>query len=70
MAAARCPPSPLSLPTQQGKWRKYGERLMGQDKDRERSLSNYHHGHNRLNLGKKNNLIYYQSNQRIMRNKN
>jgi len=40
--------------------RKYDERLMGQDKDGERSLSNYHHGQNRLNLGK---LVFFISNQ-------
>jgi len=50
--------------------RKYDERLKGQDKDRERSLTNYHPGQNRLNLGRKGNLIYLQSNQsRIRRNK-
>jgi len=32
--------------------RKYNERLEGQDKDRERSLTNYCHGQNRLDLGK------------------
>jgi len=37
----------------------YDKRLMGQDKDRERSLTSYRHGQNRLNLGK---LIYHQSN--------
>jgi len=31
--------------------RKRKERLLGQDKDRERSLTNYCHGQNRLNLG-------------------
>jgi len=47
--------------------KKYNERLIGQDKDRERSLTNYHHRQNRLDLGK---LIYYQSNQsRVMRTK-
>ena len=47
--------------------RKLNERLVGRDKDRERSLTNYHHGQNRLDLGK---LVYYQSSQsRIMRNK-
>jgi len=30
----------------------YDERLMGRDEDRERSLSNYHHGQTRLDLGK------------------
>jgi len=50
--------------------RKYDEKLMGQDKDRERSLTNYCHGQNRLNLGRKGSLIYCQSNQsRIVRNK-
>jgi len=34
--------------------RKYDERLMGRDKDRETSLTSYHHGQNRLNLGRKN----------------
>jgi len=33
--------------------KKYDERLMGRDKDRERSLTNYRHGQKRLNLGKK-----------------
>jgi len=33
--------------------RKFNERLMGGDKDRERSLTNYPHGQNRLNLGRK-----------------
>ena len=43
------------------------ERLMGQGKDRERSLINYCLGQNRIDLGK---LLYYQSNQsKIMRNK-
>jgi len=32
--------------------RRYDKRLMGQDKDRERLLSNYRHGQNRLDLGK------------------
>jgi len=30
--------------------RKYNERLMSQDKDRERSLTCYHHRQNRLDL--------------------
>jgi len=37
------------------KWtgkRKYDERLEDRDKDRERSLTNYCHGQNRLNLGR------------------
>ena len=50
--------------------RKYDERLEGRDKDRERSLTSYYHGQNRLNLGRKGNLIHQQSNQsRIVRNK-
>jgi len=32
--------------------RKYDERLVGQDKDKERSLTSYCHGQNRLDLGK------------------
>jgi len=44
----------LSLPVLSwtGK-RKYDERLQGRDKDRERALTNYCHGQNRLNLGRK-----------------
>jgi len=50
--------------------RKYGERLEGQEKDSERSFTNYHHGQNRLNLGRRGSLIPQQSNQsRIVRNK-
>jgi len=50
--------------------RKYGERLEGRDKDRGRSLTDYYHGQNRLNLGRKGSLIRHQSNQsRIVRNK-
>jgi len=50
--------------------RKYDERLEGRDKDRERSTTSYHHGQNRLNLGRKERLNYHQSNQnRIVRNK-
>jgi len=33
--------------------RKYDERLQGRDKDRERSLTNYHHEQNKLNLERK-----------------
>jgi len=33
--------------------RKCDERLQGRHKDRERSLANYCHGQNRLNLGRK-----------------
>jgi len=50
--------------------RKYDERLESQDKDMERSLTNYCYGQNRLNLGRKGSFIYHQSNQRrIVRNK-
>ena len=35
--------------------RKYDERLEGRDKDRERSLTNYCHRQNRLNLQRKGN---------------
>jgi len=50
--------------------RKYGESLVGREKDGERSLTNYHHRQNRLTLWRKGSLIYHQSNQsRIMRNK-
>jgi len=48
------PKTALSLPLLS--WtgeRKYDERLEGRDKDRERSLTNYCHGQNRLNLGRK-----------------
>ena len=41
---------PLLRETGEGK---YDERLMGIDKDRERSLANYSHGQNRLNLRRK-----------------
>jgi len=33
--------------------RKYDERLEGRDKDRKRSLTNYHHRQNRFNLERK-----------------
>jgi len=45
--------APLSLPF--FNWtgeKKKDERLLGRDKDRERSLTDYHHGQNRLNWGK------------------
>jgi len=58
----------LSLLNSTGE-RKYDERLEGGDKDRERSLINYHHGQNRLNLGGKGSLICHQTNQSsIMKN--
>jgi len=48
--------------------KKYDERLVGRDKDRERSLTDYCHGEKRLNLGRKRSLIYHKSNQsRIIR---
>jgi len=52
---ARCPQnlfyhSPSS--TGQGR-KKYDERLMGRDKDREKSLTSYGHGQNRFNSWKK-----------------
>jgi len=61
----------LSLPLLSGTGeRKYDEKLVGRDKDRERSLTNYPHGQNRLNLGRKGSLIYHQSSQsRTVRNK-
>jgi len=47
--------------------KKYKESVVSQDKGRERSLTNYRHGQNRLDLGK---FVYYQSNQSgVMRNK-
>jgi len=49
--------------------REYDERLEGRDKDRERSLTNYCHRQNRLNLGTKKSLIYHQSNQSIIMRK-
>jgi len=39
---------------------KYNERLTGCDEDRTRPVTNYHHGQNRLNLGK---LVYLTANQ-------
>jgi len=44
----------LSLPLLNwtGEKKKYDERLMGRDKDRELSFTNYHHGKNKLDLGK------------------
>ena len=41
----------LSLPSSAGQGREYNERLVDQDKDRERSF-NYCHRQNRLGLGK------------------
>jgi len=42
--------------------RKYDERLVGRDKDREGPLTHYHPEQNRLILGRKGSLIYQQSN--------
>jgi len=39
--------------------RKYNKRLMSRNEDKERSLTNCHHGQNRLKFGKINS-IYYQ----------
>jgi len=53
--------TPLSLPL--FKWtgeRKYDERLEGQEKDRERSPTNYHHGQKNLKLGRKGSLVTNQ----------
>jgi len=45
--------APLSLHFTAGQGRKkYNEGLLGRDKDRERSLTYYCDGQNRLNLGK------------------
>jgi len=60
---------PITLSLPRFNWtgeRKYDERLEGQDKDRERSLTYYCHGQNRLNLGRKGSLIYHQSNQSMI----
>jgi len=47
----------LSLPLlSRTRERKYDERLEHRDKDRERSLTNYRYGQNRLNLGRKGKL--------------
>jgi len=49
--------------------RKYDEKFMGQDKDREGSLTNYCYRQNKLNFGRKK-KFYHQSNpSRIIRNK-
>jgi len=45
----------LLLLSQTGE-KKYNDRLVGQDKNRERLPTNYHHGQKRLNLGKNFNL--------------
>lgn len=51
---AKCLPKPLhrSLPQLDMEEKKYHKRLLGQDKGRGGSLTNYHHGQNRLTLGK------------------
>ena len=43
--------------------RKYNERLMGRDKERERSFTNYCHEQNRLDLGNQFNLLPIKSEQ-------
>jgi len=49
--------------------RKYGERLVGRDKDRERSLINCCNGQNRQNVGRKGSLVYDKSDHsRVVRN--
>lgn len=59
----------LSLPFSTRHRRENRKRLMGWDKNKERSLSSHHHMQNRLVLGKIN-WIYCQSNQRRnLRNK-
>jgi len=50
--------------------RKYDDRLVGREKDGERSLTNYHHGQSRLNVMRKKSLICHQSSQsKIITNK-
>lgn len=49
----RCPPKPPShSPSQLDKGRENIKILVGRDKDREKSLTSYCHGQNRLDLGK------------------
>lgn len=49
---AKCSANHSSSPLLNGTWeREYNKRFMGQDKDRETSLSNYHHGQNKLKSG-------------------
>jgi len=48
-------PTKAALPLPLLNWtreKKYNERLVGRDKDRERSLTGYCHGQTRLDLGK------------------
>lgn len=66
--AVRCPKPALSFPI--FFWeeqRKCDERLMFQDKKRQRSLTNYSHKQNRLHLEV--NLLPIKSHSMIMRNK-
>jgi len=59
-------PTKTALPLPLLSWKgekKYDERLEGQDKDWERSLTNCCHRQNRLNTGRKGSLIHNQSNQ-------
>jgi len=49
-------PNKATLPLPLFYWtreKRYDESLVGPDKDRERSLTNYRHGQNRMNLGRK-----------------
>lgn len=48
----RCPLSHSTTPLRWTGEREYYENLLGWDKDRDRSLTNYWHRQNRLNLGK------------------
>lgn len=58
LALARCPTSHSVIrPPQLDREKKYDKRLLSQDKDSERSLSNCLQGQNRLDL-EKINLLY------------
>jgi len=45
--------------------RKYDERLEGRDKGRERSLTNYCHGQNRLKLERKKKVLFIANQIRV-----
>lgn len=61
VAGCQMPPKLLShSPPQLDGERKYSERLVGQDKDRERPLTRYSHEQNRLESGK---LVSFITNQ-------
>jgi len=50
---ARCPPKPVyHSPPQLDRGEECNKKLLGRDKDGERSLTSYRDGQNRLNLGK------------------